>query len=381
MKWWKKLLVLLVAGVVCGAIMRVMALWVSKNTLSASAAEQTYGDLTYVLHNGNAEITGCAAGVTVLEIPAEIDGSPVTAVGDSAFLKQQKLQTVSLPDSVQSIGSQAFSGCINLQEITVPSGTQSVSNSAFSGCTNLEKAVLGNSVETLGSSVFSGCESLAEVQLSANLQKMGGSVFQNCTALKTVAIPEQVQTLGGSTFSGCSRLYQVTLPAKMTEIQSCAFEDLPQTGNAHPAGKPDHARLRGISKLFRFAEHQPAGAGYRSRRLRLCPLHRTGAGGSFWKRADTREKHVLRLPQTCRSDTGGGLDGTGKQYVSGLRFPTGSDHSGQCQPDRGVHILRLYRFAARHASSKSETDRRQCFPELLVPHGSGISGKAEKYRQ
>ncbi|MFQ9436105.1 MAG: leucine-rich repeat domain-containing protein [Ruminococcus callidus] len=59
------------------------------------------------------------------------------------LLKQQKLQTVSLPDSVQSIGSQAFSGCINLQEITVPSGTQSVSNSAFSGCTNLEKAVLG----------------------------------------------------------------------------------------------------------------------------------------------------------------------------------------------------------------------------------------------
>ena len=46
MKWWKKLLVLLIAGVVCGAIMRVMALWVSKNTLSASAAEQTYGDLT-----------------------------------------------------------------------------------------------------------------------------------------------------------------------------------------------------------------------------------------------------------------------------------------------------------------------------------------------
>ena len=74
MKWWKKLLVLLVAGVVCGAIMRVMALWVSKNTLSASAAEQTYGDLTYVLHNGNAEITGCAAGVTALEIPAEIGG-------------------------------------------------------------------------------------------------------------------------------------------------------------------------------------------------------------------------------------------------------------------------------------------------------------------
>ena len=90
MKWWKKLLVLLVAGVVCGAIMRVMALWVSKNTLSASAAEQTYGDLTYVLHNGNAEITGCAAGVTALEIPAEIDGSPVTAVGDSGGIKKQK---------------------------------------------------------------------------------------------------------------------------------------------------------------------------------------------------------------------------------------------------------------------------------------------------
>ena len=230
MKWWKRLLVLLVAGVVCGAIMRVMALWVSKNTLSASAAEQTYGDLTYVLHNGNAEITGCAAGVTALEIPAEIDGSPVTAVGDSAFLKQQKLQTVSLPDSVQSIGTQAFFRLYQLAG-DHSSGRHTVCRQTplFSGCTkSWKKAVLGDSVETLGSSVFSGCESLAEVQLSANLQKMGGSVFQNCTALKTVAIPEQVQTLGGSTFSGCSRLYQVTLPAKMTEIQSRAFEDCPK---------------------------------------------------------------------------------------------------------------------------------------------------------
>mgnify|MGYP002236656923 CR=1 FL=1 len=206
MKWWKRLLVLLVAGWFAEHHAGNGTVGIEKHPVGIGGRTDLRRS-DYVLHNGNAEITGCAAGVTALEIPAEIDGSPVTAVGDSAFLKQQKLQTVSLPDSVQSIGTQAFSGCINLQEITVPAGTQSVGNSAFPAAP-IWKGSAGDSVETLGSSVFSGCESLAEVQLSANLQKMGGSVFQNCTALKTVAIPEQVQTLGGSTFSGCSRLYQ-----------------------------------------------------------------------------------------------------------------------------------------------------------------------------
>lgn len=82
-------------------------------------------------------------------------------------------------------------------------------------------------------------------------------------------------------FPGCSRLYQVKLPAKMTEIQSCAFEDCPKL---ETLTLPESLTTLGYGAFQNCSGLQNIslpGAGHRSRRLRLCPLHRTGAGGSF----------------------------------------------------------------------------------------------------
>ena len=54
-----------------------------------------------------------------LEIPAEIDGLPVTRVEDDAFIKQNQLVEVVIPASVIEIGSTAFHDCENLQVFTV----------------------------------------------------------------------------------------------------------------------------------------------------------------------------------------------------------------------------------------------------------------------
>ena len=51
-------------------------------------------------------------------IPAEINGLPVTSIGNDAFSNfgygNPKLISVTIPDSVVSIGSSAFSGCNGL---------------------------------------------------------------------------------------------------------------------------------------------------------------------------------------------------------------------------------------------------------------------------
>ena len=47
--------------------------------------EGTYGDLTYTKYDTYIEISKCDKNAETVEIPAEIDGLPVTTIGDSAF--------------------------------------------------------------------------------------------------------------------------------------------------------------------------------------------------------------------------------------------------------------------------------------------------------
>ena len=54
--------------------------------LTASAEEYTYENLTYdFLEDGTIEITGCDKFATDVVIPAEIDGVPVTSIGENKY--------------------------------------------------------------------------------------------------------------------------------------------------------------------------------------------------------------------------------------------------------------------------------------------------------
>lgn len=49
-------------------------------------------------------ITQAGRDITETDIPAEINGVPVTAIGESVFANKHKLTRVTIPDSVTSIG-------------------------------------------------------------------------------------------------------------------------------------------------------------------------------------------------------------------------------------------------------------------------------------
>ena len=67
--------------------------------IQAQAA--TYQKLTYELTGGEITITGCDKAVKgKLEIPAKINGYPVTAIGEGAFEKCKELTEVVVPDCV-----------------------------------------------------------------------------------------------------------------------------------------------------------------------------------------------------------------------------------------------------------------------------------------
>ncbi len=116
MKMWKQLLAALAVGTICmGGIVQ---------TAAAEERTGTYGDLTYTtLLNGTIEITDCDETAIKVTIPAEINGTAVTSIGDYAF-EDCGMTSITIPDSVRTdIGRSMFSGCTNLRNFGYDIGT------------------------------------------------------------------------------------------------------------------------------------------------------------------------------------------------------------------------------------------------------------------
>ncbi len=78
-----------------------------------------------------------------IEIPEEINGVPVTGIGDNAFDatandgQNTDVVSVSLPESLRTIGTNAFAGCDALLDIIIPKSVTGIGEHAFNGATKV----------------------------------------------------------------------------------------------------------------------------------------------------------------------------------------------------------------------------------------------------
>ncbi len=106
-------------------------------------------------------------------VPETIDGKPVTVIGHNAFCPTESytnyynnmeysnpdsvnIESVKLPDSIESIGESAFMGCKNLKNINTPENLSDIEYKAFWGCSSLEKLEFSNQISSIEGCVFSG---------------------------------------------------------------------------------------------------------------------------------------------------------------------------------------------------------------------------------
>ncbi len=107
--------------------------------IPAGAEELTQGDLKYENRGDYIAITGCNSGTEAVDIPAEIDGLPVTWIDNLAFRSANKTLTeVTLPDTLEYIADYAFAGCTKLTQITLPENVVVLGKEVFGICTGLE---------------------------------------------------------------------------------------------------------------------------------------------------------------------------------------------------------------------------------------------------
>ena len=236
-----------------GILLLAVLLWAGLS-FSASPAKAdgqesfTSGGWTCVVtEDGTAEITGCARKAGEVEIPAELDGRKVTALGPKALFRGFDVTAVTIPDSVTRIEGNPFSWCKDLMEIrvspehpalavtdgvlfgktdrklismpmgparteyAVPEGTRMIGMNAFSSCAKLIRVTIPDSVTEIGDQAFSGCKGITEITIPSGVTVIGERAFYN-TGLKEAVIPESVTDVGGNPFGACRELKRIVVP-------------------------------------------------------------------------------------------------------------------------------------------------------------------------
>jgi hypothetical protein len=147
----------------------------------------------------------------------------LTDIGKGAFWGSESLETITLPDTVNTVGDNAFTACRKLKTVTLPSGLKTIGTEAFRGDALLDNVTLPDGVTVINNGTFQGCESLKTLKLSDELKIIGNRAFQGCKALTEFTVPASVTTLGDSAFAQCEALRQITIPMRTTSIGSGVF--------------------------------------------------------------------------------------------------------------------------------------------------------------
>ncbi|MBR0414582.1 MAG: leucine-rich repeat protein [Clostridia bacterium] len=166
-----------------------------------------------------------------VDTPLEIDGKPVTAIGDSCFLfaaQETEFEYISIPETVTHIGKAAFNGCAKVKYFYLPPKLVSIDRTAFYGCSSLQEIEFPSTLKSIGASAFQGCSSLKELNLPCCLESIGDSAFRSCNGITSVVIPDAVTNLEKSAFIGCENLKTAVVGSGITSLKLSTFGSCPK---------------------------------------------------------------------------------------------------------------------------------------------------------
>ena len=283
---------------------KYLALFVASICLSLQAWAETFSvantEGVFITYETTSETTVCVikgesnyAGNVV--IPTSVSYNDVEyvvdAIGEYAFFECPNLESVEIPNSVQTIGGRAFENCSALASVTIgesvtrigydafkrsgltsvvlPNSLEYIDYHAFDGCANLEYVSLGLSIQTIRENVFQGCDNLATVNVGSisslmnieftnndsnpltkaehlylngeevtelvipdGVTEIPANFFSGLTGITSVVIPGSVFFIGDNAFSGCTSLASVTFPNSPFTLGQNVFANTAFLNNA-----------------------------------------------------------------------------------------------------------------------------------------------------
>ena len=319
-------------------------------TVTAPSRDFTFDATTGTIkkYNGND---------AVVNIPSEINGTPVTTIGNAAF-RDSSVTSVTIPASVTEIGANAFAGCTNLTSVTyggdwsnltIQSGNPAVEDAAkdaaneqlfdfefilnntavivtnykYNGAaadvtipsrykgkpvTTIGHAAFFNSavtsvtipdsVTSISDEAFINCPKLTNISIPNSVTYIGFSAFSSCTSLKSITLPSSLSFISGFLFSGCSQLTTIHIPVSVTSIGNNAFADCPSLMTVtYPGSKTqwdDITKGRNSDVLENHLICAKLEATFTADGTTLAPAQTIDRGGKFTApAAPSKENHTF----------------------------------------------------------------------------------------
>lgn len=201
-------------------IVLVLALLLPMSALLEEAA----GKFTYTIQaDGTASISGFQGSSEHLEIPGQIDGLRVSAIGSAAFYGREDIKSIVIPDGVTRIGKAAFKNARQLTSLTLPAGLMEIGESAFENCFSLERLAIPAGITRIPDRTFQNCKALTSLTLPEGITEIGIASFSGLDSLKELNLPGTLRTIGMGAFAVSHGLEQIVLPASVEELGYSAF--------------------------------------------------------------------------------------------------------------------------------------------------------------
>ena len=151
-----------------------------------------------------------------IKIMPRYDGKPVTGIADNAFKSNTEIDSVLIPDGVESIGANAFYGCRYLTKVVIPDSVKSIGSSAFYNCRSITR--IDYSGDISGWLNIEGLDDLMYYASSSCELYIGGTKVEG-----ELIIPEGVTSIPSYAFRNLKGITSVTIPDSVTSIRTYAF--------------------------------------------------------------------------------------------------------------------------------------------------------------
>ena len=175
-------------------------------SIEVADGNNDYSSVDGALYNKNqTRFLCCPAGKRSIEL-----ADSVVQIAEGAFLYAEKINTITLPESVSRIEDEAFNGT-SIKQITIPKNVTFIGDYVFYGCTKLLN------IEVESENLFYSSE-------DGVLYDKQKSKLICCPSQKTdIDIPKSVNEIGMASFACCDRITKLIIPDGVTIIGEEAF--------------------------------------------------------------------------------------------------------------------------------------------------------------
>ena len=233
--------------------------WQEETKLPESTASLTFEK------EGNAYTVTGVGEETIVVIPAEYEGLPVTKIqghhGTGAFA-QKAITSITLPDTITEIGQNTFYGCRDLVDVKLgrDSSLTTIGNNAFSACSALKKLVLPKGVTKIGDAAFNNCASLESFTVETGNTKYrseNGHLIENATqtlirGVNNASIPDGVKIIEVGAFRRANGITELNIPTSVEKIGNYFIADSTITKINYAGTQAEWEQIEKSSSMWNY---------------------------------------------------------------------------------------------------------------------------------